>query len=109
MAAWIGDWISFRTAGLRIAQAPGGVKRYFILFYLLTLYCYLGSKGLDLSYRKSFFMTMTKIKSVTDDYPLPSPRIRWLGIIFFLILHAVGFIGTPLYVIYHGVNTADLV
>ena len=54
-------------------------------------------------------MTMTKIKSVTDDYPLPSPRIRWLGIIFFLILHAVGFIGTPLYVIYHGVNTADLV
>ena len=52
---------------------------------------------------------MAKIKTCPDEYPLPSPRIRWLGIIFFLILHLVGFIGTPLYVIYHGINTADIV
>ncbi len=50
----------------------------------------------------------TKAKTITDDYPLPKRKIRWLGLIFFLILHVVGIIGTPLYIYYRGLTVPEL-
>ena len=46
---------------------------------------------------------MAKIKSRGDQYPLPERATRWVGVLFFIVLHLVGIIGTPLYLIYHGV------
>ncbi len=40
-------------------------------------------------------------------YPLPVRRVRWVGIVFFAVIHAVGIIGAPLYMIYHGVSTSE--
>lgn len=51
---------------------------------------------------------ITKAKTISDDYPLPKRKVRWLGLIFFLILHAVGIIGTPLYIYYRGVTVPEL-
>ena len=39
----------------------------------------------------------TSARTVADDYPLPKRRVRWLGLVFFTVLHVVGLIGTPLY------------
>src|SRR5208282_5885977 len=44
-----------------------------------------------------------------DEYPLPQRRVRWLGLIFFIFLHIVAFIGTPLYIYYRGVTAPELV
>ena len=44
-----------------------------------------------------------------DEYPLPKPKIRWLGLIFFAIIHLVGIIGTPLYIFYRGLSTAEII
>ncbi len=41
-------------------------------------------------------------------YPLPRRRIRWLGLIFFVFLHVVGIVGTPLYLYHHGVTAPEL-
>jgi len=46
--------------------------------------------------------------AIADAYPLPKPRIRWLGLIFFVVLHVVGLVGTPLYIYYHGVTGPEL-
>jgi hypothetical protein len=40
----------------------------------------------------------TNATTASDDYPLPKRQIRWLGLIFFIVLHVVGIIGTPLYI-----------
>ena len=49
-----------------------------------------------------------KTKTIDDDYPLPKRKIRWLGLIFFLILHVVGIIGTPIYIYYRGLTLPEL-
>ena len=43
-----------------------------------------------------------------DEYPLPRRGIRWLGLVFFVFLHAVALIGTPLYIYYRGVSGPEL-
>ena len=50
---------------------------------------------------------MAKIKSTSGAYPLAQPRTMWVGMSFFLIIHLVGILGTPLYIIYHGVSGAE--
>ncbi len=50
---------------------------------------------------------MAKIKSTGGTYPLPVPKTRWVGIIFFILIHLIGIVGTPLYIIYHGVSGAE--
>jgi stearoyl-CoA desaturase (delta-9 desaturase) len=52
---------------------------------------------------------MAKIKSTGGKYPPPEPRTRWVGILFFIVLHTVGFIGTPLYLFHYGATTAEWV
>jgi len=46
--------------------------------------------------------------AVAQDYPLPRPGVRWLGLVFFVVLHVVGIVGTPLYIYYHGITAAEL-
>jgi hypothetical protein len=29
--------------------------------------------------------------------------VRWLGLVFFLLLHVVAIVGTPLYIYYYGI------
>jgi stearoyl-CoA desaturase (Delta-9 desaturase) len=36
------------------------------------------------------------VETIADDYPLPKRRIRWLGLVFFVFLHAAGIVGMPL-------------
>ena len=50
---------------------------------------------------------MAKIKSTKGTYPLPEPKVRWVGILFFIVIHMVGLIGTPLYLIHHGATAAE--
>jgi stearoyl-CoA desaturase (delta-9 desaturase) len=50
----------------------------------------------------------TAVRDIADDYPLPTRRVRWLGLIFFVFLHVVAIVGTPLYIYYRGVTAADL-
>ncbi len=50
---------------------------------------------------------MAKIKSTRGLYPIPEHQIRWVGIIFFIIIHGVGLIGTPLYIWHYGVTKAE--
>jgi len=52
-------------------------------------------------------MTMTA-QDISDDYPLPRRRVRWLGLIFFIILHIVGIVGTPLYIYYRGITGPEI-
>jgi stearoyl-CoA desaturase (Delta-9 desaturase) len=51
----------------------------------------------------------SEARTITDDYPLPTRKVRWLGLVFFLILHVVAIVGTPLYVYYYGVSSSELV
>jgi stearoyl-CoA desaturase (delta-9 desaturase) len=46
--------------------------------------------------------------SIADEYPLPKRKVRWLGLIFFLVLHVVAIVGTPLYIYYRGVTGPEL-
>jgi hypothetical protein len=46
--------------------------------------------------------------AIADNYPLPKRRIRWVGLVFFVFLHAVGLIGTPLYLYYYGITAPEL-
>jgi len=45
---------------------------------------------------------------IAKAYPLPQRRVRWLGLVFFVFLHVVGIVGTPLYIYYHGVTAPEL-
>jgi len=45
--------------------------------------------------------------SLAEDYPLPKRKVRWVGIVFFLIIHVVGLIGTPLYLYYRGITSPE--
>jgi len=47
-------------------------------------------------------------RQVSEDYPLPKRRVRWLGLIFFIILHVIAIIGTPLYIYYRGITAPEL-
>lgn len=47
--------------------------------------------------------------TIAASYPLPVRRIRWLGLVFFVVLHVVGIVGTPIYIYRHGITTAELV
>ena len=47
--------------------------------------------------------------AIADDYPLPKRKVRWLGLVFFIFLHVVGIVGTPLYIHYRGITTPELV
>lgn len=44
----------------------------------------------------------------TADYRLPKRKVRWLGLVFFLMLHVIGIVGTPLYIHYYGITTSEL-
>jgi stearoyl-CoA desaturase (delta-9 desaturase) len=46
--------------------------------------------------------------AIVDGYKLPRRQIHWLGVIFFLILHVVGIVGTPLYIYYYGITWSEL-
>lgn len=50
---------------------------------------------------------MAKIKSTQGLYPIPEPMNRLVGVIFFIIIHAVGLIGTPWYMIRYGVTASE--
>ncbi|OGW72533.1 MAG: hypothetical protein A2Y02_02370 [Omnitrophica bacterium GWA2_52_12] len=50
---------------------------------------------------------MAKIKSTRGLYPIPEHQIRWVGIIFFIIIHGIGLIGTPFYIRRYGVTAAE--
>jgi stearoyl-CoA desaturase (delta-9 desaturase) len=50
----------------------------------------------------------TTAEPIADDYPLPKRRIRWLGLVFFVFLHVVGIVGTPLYIYYYGITAPEL-
>ncbi len=50
---------------------------------------------------------MSAVSEVKELYPLPVRRVRWTGIIFFTVIHLVGIIGAPLYMIYHGVSLSE--
>ena len=52
---------------------------------------------------------MAKVKTTQDKYPLPQPQTRWVGIIFFIVLHVVGLVGTPLYLLHYGASSAEWV
>jgi stearoyl-CoA desaturase (delta-9 desaturase) len=47
-------------------------------------------------------------RTIADDYPLPTRRVRWLGLVFFIFLHVVAFVGTPLYIYYRGITAPEL-
>jgi len=46
--------------------------------------------------------------SIADEYPLPKRRVRWVGLIFFIILHVIGLVGTPLYIYYRGITIPEI-
>lgn len=46
---------------------------------------------------------------IADEYPLPRRKVNWPGVIFFLVIHVVGIIGTPLYLYYRGITDSELV
>jgi stearoyl-CoA desaturase (Delta-9 desaturase) len=50
----------------------------------------------------------TIARQVADDYPLPKRRVRWLGLIFFVAIHVIGIVGTPLYVYYRGITAPEI-
>ena len=50
---------------------------------------------------------MAKIKTTAGKYPVAEAKSRWVGILFFIILHAVGLIGTPLYIMQYGVTAGE--
>jgi stearoyl-CoA desaturase (Delta-9 desaturase) len=52
--------------------------------------------------------TALNSRQVSEDYPLPKRRVRWLGLIFFIILHVIAIIGTPLYIYYRGITAPEL-
>lgn len=43
-----------------------------------------------------------------DDYPLPRPQVRWLGLVFFILIHVIAIVGTPLYIYYRGITAPEL-
>jgi len=47
-------------------------------------------------------------RTISDDYPLPRRKVRWLGLVFFIVLHVVGIVGTPLYIYYRGITAPEL-
>jgi stearoyl-CoA desaturase (Delta-9 desaturase) len=50
----------------------------------------------------------TIARQVADDYPLPKRRVRWLGLIFFIAIHVIGIVGTPLYIYYRGITAPEI-
>jgi len=48
-------------------------------------------------------------QAISADYPLAKRRVRWLGLIFFLVINVVGIVGTPLYIYYRGITASELV
>ena len=48
--------------------------------------------------------SMDRNSNIADEYPLPKRRVRWVGLIFFIVLHVIGLIGTPLYIYYRGIT-----
>jgi len=48
-------------------------------------------------------MTSEATVGIADEYPLPTRRVRWVGLTFFIVLHAVALIGTPLYIYHRGI------
>lgn len=50
---------------------------------------------------------MAKLKSTHGTYPIPERHTRWTGVIFFIVIHAVGIIGTPWYIFSFGVTRGE--
>jgi stearoyl-CoA desaturase (delta-9 desaturase) len=50
---------------------------------------------------------MPKLKEKTQEYVAPTPKKRWVGTWYFIFIHVVGLIGTPIYIHYYGWNAAD--
>ena len=51
---------------------------------------------------------MAKIKSTPGTYPLPYWKPRWVGIAFFIGIHVIGIVGTPLYIMTYGITRPEL-
>jgi stearoyl-CoA desaturase (delta-9 desaturase) len=47
-------------------------------------------------------------RQITDDYPLPRRKVNWAGLIFFIVVHVVGIVGTPLYIYYRGITAPEV-
>ena len=56
---------------------------------------------------RSSFMAMEP-SNIADEYPLPKRRVRWVGLIFFIVLHVIGLVGTPLYIYYRGITGPEI-
>ena len=39
---------------------------------------------------------------------MPKRKVRWVGLIFFILLHAIALIGTPLYIYYRGITGPEI-
>lgn len=50
---------------------------------------------------------MAKIKSTNGLYPPPTPKTRWVGIIFFIVIHLIAIFGTPYYLMTYGATKAE--
>jgi stearoyl-CoA desaturase (Delta-9 desaturase) len=53
-------------------------------------------------------LTMVNARTASADYPLPTRQVRWVGLVFFVVLHAIAIVGTPLYIYYRGVTVPEL-
>jgi len=47
-------------------------------------------------------------EAIANDYPLPQRRIRWAGLVFFVVLHVVAVAGTPFYLYNYGITAPEL-
>lgn len=50
----------------------------------------------------------TNATRAADAYPLPTRRVRWLGLVFFVALHVVGIAGTPVYLYHYGITAPEI-
>jgi stearoyl-CoA desaturase (delta-9 desaturase) len=50
----------------------------------------------------------TSAAPIADHYPLPKRQIRWVGIVFLLVIHIVGIVGTPLYIYFFGITASEI-
>ena len=50
----------------------------------------------------------TNAATNAEEYPLAKPEIRWLGLVFLVVLHVIGIVGTPLYIYRYGITPSEL-
>lgn len=50
---------------------------------------------------------MAKVKSTQGAYPLAESQRRWVGIVFFVVIHILGLAGTPFYIRHYGISAGE--